>query len=183
MGNRIVEYSHDELREKIFDIARKIHRKKREQVISIECDGKINKFPVGEDGISEMDSDKVKMAVIVLHNHPHEFNYPSTFSGLDVFNLLYYRINEIIVCSYGKYYIMSNNGCKLLGREVKNILDTEYLNIDKRLREKYINIAAKNPDMIKSGYRDYKINLEIEYNKFLKKFAKENNLKYLEGEL
>ena len=183
MAKKKIEYTDEQLREILLKKAKDIHNQPIEHAYTIEQDGIPYKCPAGTDGTVDIPEEKAKTAIIILHNHPHEFKEPSTFSGKDVYNLLYYRLNEIIVCSYGKYFSMKNAGCPLLSSQVMNLLDKEYKRLNRILYKKYVETAENTPAGIAANYKKYLTELEREYAKYMKQFALEKNLMYFEGEL
>ena len=178
------EFTYEDLRKVIMKKAKNLHALTVEHGYTIECDGEMYAYNNENDGEVRIPLQKIKMAVIILHNHPHDYKEPSTFSGEDVFNLLYYKPQEIILCSYGMCFTMKNGGCKLLPSEVMHALDKEYKGIDDKLFNKYVRNQNNNTarDM-KANYKQYAVELEREYRTFLKAYAQRINLLYTEEKL
>jgi len=110
------EYTQEDLFHIILSKAKLIHSKKTEWAYTIDHAGNLFGCETGDKDFVDVPEDKFTSANIILHNHPHEFKEPSSFSGIDVFNLLYYKPKEIVLCSYGRYFRMSDAGCQKLPR-------------------------------------------------------------------
>lgn len=178
-----IEFTYEDLRKVILKKAKNIHTLNVEHGYTIECDGEMHTYNDKDGGEVTIPVQKIKMATIILHNHPHEFKEPSTFSGLDVYNLLYYKPQEIIVCSYGMCFCMKNAGCKHLPSEVMYALDNKYKAITDKLFKKYVVTQNNSQRDMKMNYKQFKVELEQEYRAFLKSYSLENNLLYTEEKL
>ncbi|HJJ28587.1 MAG TPA: hypothetical protein O0X70_04270 [Methanocorpusculum sp.] len=177
------EYTDAELKEIAVKKARNIWNEPIEHAFCIDCEANIQPSRIGTDGSVYVSEIQAKTARYVVHNHPHPCKEPSTFSGADVYALLHFRLNEIIVCSYGTIFSMSNNGCKLPASEVEKQMDSEFRKIDHKYQKKYLNEAASASDSkLKAAYKAYLISIEQEYRIWLKNYALENNLIYMEVE-
>ena len=177
------EFTYDDLRKIILKKAKNIHTLSVEHGYTIECDGEIYSYNDNDDGEINIPIQKIKLAVIILHNHPHEFKEPSTFSGADVYNLLYYKPQEIVLCSYGMCFTMKDTGCTLLPSEVMHVLDKKYKEITNQLFNKYISNQNNTPREMRENYKRFKVELEQEYRAFLRTYSKKVNLLYTEEKL
>jgi len=180
---KMPEFTYDDLRNKILKKAKAIQSLKAEHGYTIECDGELYSFNDNDSGGVDFPLKKIKLAIIALHNHPHAFKEPSSFSGRDVYNLLYYKPHEIMVSSYGVCFSMKNNGCKELPSDVMHTLDNKYDEIDNRLFNKYVQNQTNIPRDMKANYKQYAIEIEREYRDFLLSYAKKINLLYTEEKL
>lgn len=177
------EFTYEDLRKVIMKKAKNIHTLSVEHGYTIECDGEIYSYNDDDNGEVNFPLQKIRLAIIILHNHPHEFKEPSTFSGADVYNLLYYKPQEIILCSYGMCFTMKDAGCTLLPSDVMHTLDKEYKRIDDKLFNRYISNQNTTPRDMKANYKRYAVELEREYRAFLMAYAKKVNLLYTEVKL
>ena len=178
------EFTYEDLRNSILKKARTIHSLSVEHGYTIEGNGEMYSFNDNDSGGVNFPMKKLKSAIIALHNHPHDFKEPSSFSGRDVYNLLYYKPHEIIVSSYGVCFCMKNGGTTRLPSDVMHALDNKYNEIDTRLFNMYVRNQnnASSRDM-KANYKRYAVELEREYRAFLTVYAGENNLLYTEEKL
>ena len=126
----------------------------------------------------------VNTARIIIHNHPHEFKEPSSFSGDDVYNLLHHNLDEIIVCGYECYFSMRRGTCILRSMDVRSDLNRIYKRIDSRLKKKYLsgNLQTDINSILKD-YRSYKRELESEYHQELRSYSLSKGLSYRRGKL
>ncbi len=158
--------------------ARKIHRARIEHGIAIDEFGNI--FSAIGDGDEVTIPDyMLENCRIVIHNHPNDVKEPSSFSGTDVYNLLHYGLDEIIVCGYGCYFYMRNNGCKTRAIDMLHKLNSLYENVShaqtKKYAEKSVNLEM--PERRKM-YRESLRQTEVEYHKELKSLSSEKGLSY-----
>lgn len=155
--------------------ARKIHREKVEHGVAIDEYGKVISFGGNENAV---DIDVNKSTRITLHNHPHEFKEPSSFSSNDVYNLLHFGLDEIIVCGYGCVFYMRRGKCMSRAIDVMHQIGKIYKNVELAEKKKFTEISLTDIGNINAHYRKMRIQIERNYHKALKEYASEKGLSY-----
>ena len=163
--------------------ARKIHREKVEHAAVIDEMGNVTRIVGNGDEVGILPH-LVSSARIIIHNHPHDFKEPSSFSGDDVYNLLHYNLDEIIVCGYGCYFYMRKGTCILRSMNVRSDLNRIYKQIDSEMKKVYLpgNRHTDTQSILKD-YRTYKVKVESEYHKELRSYSQSKGLSYRRGKL
>ncbi|MDU9376292.1 hypothetical protein McpSp1_08910 [Methanocorpusculaceae archaeon Sp1] len=157
--------------------ARKIHREKVEHAAVIDELGNVTRFIGDVDGV-DIPSSLYQIARIIVHNHPHDCKEPSSFSGDDVYNLLYFNLDEIIACGYDYYFHMRKNTCTLRAMDAKRKIYKIYDDVVITERKIYQSKGASETSEIKKEYRAMLVRIEKTFHKKLIEFASEKALTY-----
>lgn len=164
-----------ELHEIALKEAQKIHREKVEHGVAIDEYGKVTHFRGNENTV---DIDVNESTSIILHNHPHEFKEPSSFSSHDVYYLLHWGLKEIIVCGYGYIFYMRRGECTSLAIDVMRQIGKIYKNVERAEKKKFTENSLTDSDNISIHYQKMRVQIEQNYHKELKVYAKEEGLSY-----
>ena len=143
---------------------------------TIDKYGEIRKFSGDLDGVY---IDVVQDTRIIVHNHPHKYKISNTFSYEDIYRFLTKKyLCEIIVSSYGYYYILRRGTYKGLSLEISNHAKELYFEI----KDKVIKECSQNPDNrnlpLRTIRKKTNAALELEYHKALKEFLTGKGLSY-----
>ncbi|MCZ0860910.1 hypothetical protein O0S10_06675 [Methanocorpusculum sp. MG] len=157
--------------------ARKIHREKVEHAAVIDEQGNVTRFVGDVDGV-DIPAYLYEGARIIVHNHPHDCKEPSSFSGDDVYNLLYFNLDEIIACGYGYYFHMRKNTCILRSIDAKRKVYKIYDDVVSTERKIYQSKGVSEIAEIKKEYWAMLVRIEKTYHKKLMEFASEKALTY-----
>jgi len=164
-----------ELHEIAVEEARRIHNAKVEHGIAIDECGNIIRV-VGDFSTVEIKTDRP--IIIALHNHPHEFKEPMSFSDIDILNLSENGLEEIMVCGYGYYFYLRKWDGMLRIRDVVTASRKICETAKKQAKHKNFTLYAPGSTTPKALYKAYVIDALRNYHEGLAEFTREKGLSY-----
>lgn len=162
--------------------ARKIHREKVEHAAVIDEMGNVTRVVGNGDEVC-IPSHILKTAKIIIHNHPHEFKEPMTFSAEDIYNLFRHNLDEIVVCGYGCYFYMRKEACVMLAKDVLIDVRRIYREVEKIQFKRHFGEHNTDPKTARSEYRSYRCDILRECHRRLLAYATEKKLSYKKEKL
>ena len=171
------EKSFEELHTLALTAARNIHLQDEvEHGRSIDKYGTVRKFSGDKDGVY---IDVTEDTRIIVHNHPHEFKAPNTFSGYDVYNFLANKqLCESIVCGYGYYFYLRRGTFTGSPMEVKNSLEKLYQEVIREVGDTYAADPSNQHKSLKCRTKELNILFEAEFHNELAKELGRKGLLY-----
>jgi len=171
------EKSFSELHEIAVRVAKNIHHcNDSEHGRSIDKYGAVRKFTGDFNGVY---IDIIKDTRITVHNHPHKYKIPNTFSDEDIYRLLTKKhLCEIIVCSYGYYFTLRRGSYAGLSMDIRNQVKEMYQEIKIRVIKEWAMNPENSNKYLKTAEREVNSRLEKEYQKELTAYLTSKGLCY-----
>lgn len=143
---------------------------------SIDRYGNVKKFTGDKDSVR---IDITQDTRITVHNHPHDYKIPTTFSSDDVYHFIAKKqLLEIITCGYGYYFYLQRGTFSGGAMEVAEGIDRIFAEVPGRVNKEYVKNPENAGKSIKRRVREVNELAENEIHERMGEFLGSKGLSY-----